>query len=257
MIQASFVAFICLLLVVLFVLPVRAGQDMCELHYVTEQSPPYNYQEEGDLKGIAVDLLRAASRIGCDDPASLDIRSHSWARSYKLARKVRQYVVFSTVRTPHRESLFHWVGPIGNSPKVLLALKQNSIVINSQVDILQYRIGVVRNDIAEEVLLQMGVPQWKLYRSNDPYKLIEMLSKNKIDLWAVNYNSVPALLKSSELSPSGVTAAYTLFNKKLYFALNPMTPPQMEESLRDSIHKIMSSSEYPHILSKYPTLSQD
>ena len=48
--------------------------DLTKLEYITETYPPYNYKDEGKLKGIAVELLEAATKAAGHPVKNSDIK---------------------------------------------------------------------------------------------------------------------------------------------------------------------------------------
>lgn len=85
---------------------------------VTEELPPYNYRDrDGLVTGLSVDLLQRMvdrSKLSLD---SKGVQLLPWARAYQMALHQPNTVIFSIVRLPEREALFHWVGPI--APRTL------------------------------------------------------------------------------------------------------------------------------------------
>lgn len=85
--------------------PARAA----DLTAYTVDWAPYNYSEQGAIKGFSTDMLRAmcqSAKIDCD------IRMVPWARAYKTVQTTPNTLVFTTARKPSREGEFLWVGPI-------------------------------------------------------------------------------------------------------------------------------------------------
>ncbi|WP_088328955.1 transporter substrate-binding domain-containing protein [Lacimicrobium sp. SS2-24] len=81
-----------------------------ELHFLTEHSPPAQYINEVEqIDGVTIQLIRhLQARLNEKIRFSL----LPWARAMKMARQQPNTVLFETVRTPEREALFQWVGPI-------------------------------------------------------------------------------------------------------------------------------------------------
>jgi polar amino acid transport system substrate-binding protein len=92
-----------------------------DLIYITEQLPPYNFQENGKLQGISVDLLESVwERMGENLNKSV-IEILPWNEGYQRALNDKNTVLFAMARSPEREHLFKWAGPIGSTREVLLA----------------------------------------------------------------------------------------------------------------------------------------
>jgi polar amino acid transport system substrate-binding protein len=153
------------------------------LLFVTEQYPPYNYEVNGSLKGISVDLLRAISdknKLGIVDN---QIQLMPWADAYQIAQGRNNTVLFSTIRLPERENQFLWVGPIGTSQKVIFAKKDRAINISRSEDLKQYRIGYVKGDAAQSQLQALGIADDHIIAYTDVPSLIAGTLKNRIALW--------------------------------------------------------------------------
>jgi amino acid ABC transporter substrate-binding protein, PAAT family (TC 3.A.1.3.-) len=133
--------------------------NLGELDYITEVYPPFNYEERGELKGIAVDFLEAATEAA-GDPVSRDqVKIQPWARGYATALSEPNTVLFSTTRTDEREDKFKWVGPITDTKIVVWAPKSKGITIDNASDFANYKVGVVRDDVGEHLLRSMGVDE--------------------------------------------------------------------------------------------------
>jgi polar amino acid transport system substrate-binding protein len=84
--------------------------SVAALTLTTEEYPPFNMTDAqtGRPAGIAVDkVVEMIHRA--NEPFT--ITSYPWARAYQMAVKVDDTCVFSTSRTPERETLFTWIGP--------------------------------------------------------------------------------------------------------------------------------------------------
>ena len=87
-------------------------------------------------------------------------------------------VLFSTTRPEHREKLFNWVVSITDIKIVVMARKDAKIKINKAI--AKYHIGVIRDDIGEQTLLDMEIPRNAMQESNCVTTLAEQLMKKRI-----------------------------------------------------------------------------
>ncbi|CAM3867889.1 polar amino acid transport system substrate-binding protein [Ectopseudomonas alcaliphila] len=76
---------------------------------VTEEWAPYNYSEDGRITGMATDVVRAIMALTGDD---FEIRLRPSMRATRTLRTQPRTIMFSMFRTPERELLYKWVGPI-------------------------------------------------------------------------------------------------------------------------------------------------
>jgi len=117
-------AILCIVLLSLLI-PSAAAADQAtsakDPVYITEQFPPFSYQEDGKLQGISVDLLEKMLGHMNMTLNKSEINLLPWDQGYQMALQDNNTVIFSTGRIPEREALFKWVGPI-SSIKVVLSL---------------------------------------------------------------------------------------------------------------------------------------
>ncbi|TMX45807.1 transporter substrate-binding domain-containing protein [Vibrio sp. Hep-1b-8] len=233
------------------------GRELNQLNYLTEQYPPYNYQNDGVVQGIAVDVLAAAS-AHIESPVGLEaIQVQPWPRAYRTALIKPNTVLFSTTRTKLREHIFQWAGPISTTRIVVLAKRSRNIVINQTIALAQYRIGVIRDDVGEQLLLELGVPRDSMIESSVPDMLASQLAKDRIDLWAYEENVAKWWLKSAGYSTEEYEVVHVLREGELYFAFNLEVDRKLVSQLQkgvDALKKTVGESgvsRYQEILNKY------
>jgi polar amino acid transport system substrate-binding protein len=93
------------LLCLLFGTDARAG----EYQVVTEEWAPYNYQEHNQLKGMTTEVVRAIMALTGDDFEVVLLPS---MRASHILQNRPKTIMYSMFRTPAREPLYKWVGPI-------------------------------------------------------------------------------------------------------------------------------------------------
>jgi len=78
---------------------------------------------EGKIAGVATDRLVAALKRA-DIPYRISV--YPWLRAYDMALKDPFTCVYSTNRTPEREALFSWVGPLAQDGWAIFPPSQKS-----------------------------------------------------------------------------------------------------------------------------------
>ncbi|MGF1756230.1 transporter substrate-binding domain-containing protein [Vibrio makurazakiensis] len=211
------------------------SQNLNSLTYLTEEYPPYNFSESGQLKGIAVDLLIKASEEVGEAIKEDDIALQPWARAYRSTLIRPDTVLFSTTRTTLRENLFHWVGPISETRIVIIAKKSHQISIQSAMDIAQYRVGVIRDDVGEQLLLEAGVPRDSIQENSYAENIAQQLQKDRVDLWAYEENVAKWWIATAGFKTSDYEVVHVLQEGELYFAFNKNTDLQVIQLLQKGI----------------------
>lgn len=245
-VKRIFAALLCLLLV-----PVVSAAELKSLKYVTESYPPYNFKAGGEVKGIAVDLLLEAMKQSGNEISAKDLSLQPWTRAYQAAVKGPNTVLFSTTRTEQREPLFQWVGPISDTRVVLLARKDSNIALSSASDAANYKIGVIRDDIGEQLTLSKGIPDAKLKRIGKASALAKMLAKGRVDLWAYEENVARWFIKSNGLNNDDFVTVLVLSEGQLYYSFSPDVDAALVQQLQQAVDSVKGSSLYQEILGRY------
>nr|WP_251030546.1 MULTISPECIES: transporter substrate-binding domain-containing protein [Pseudomonas] len=76
---------------------------------VTEEWAPYNYQEHDELTGMTTEIVRAIMALTGDD---FEVQLQPSMRASQLLKTRHKTIMYSLFRTPEREPLYKWVGPI-------------------------------------------------------------------------------------------------------------------------------------------------
>lgn len=228
-----------------------------DLTYITEQFPPYNFEKDGRLQGISVDLLNIVwERLGANLNSS-SIKLLPWTEGYQKALSEPDTVLFSTARLPQREQLFKWAGPIGPIRNVLLADRNSDISIESADDLKKYRIAAIKDDSAVQMLIDKGVKKEDLVLETDPGSIIEMLQNGSIEAWAYGDAAALWLIQESGADVSDFRVVYVLGEIDYYYAFNKETPDSVVQSFQSALDYVKNQkdaeggSAYDGILSKY------
>ncbi|WP_293932860.1 ABC transporter substrate-binding protein [Iodobacter sp.] len=185
------------------------------LTLTTEDYPPFNIVDAKSQKvsGISTEkvieiMLRAKENY--------TITAYPWVRAYQLAQKERDTCVFSTTRTPEREALFQWVGPLVKNNWYIFAKQGDTRAPKNLDELKPYSIGTYRGDAIAEYLIKKGfkVDIAKTDEDN-PQKLL----KNRFDFWATGELLGLAILKRKNLSDK-ITPIFLFNQSEMYLACN-------------------------------------
>jgi len=228
-----------------------SAQTVDDLTFLTEHYPPFNYEEDGKLRGIAVETLREMLKLVDTEKTVQDVKLWPWARGYSRVLNTKNTVLFSTARTEAREKLFKWVGPIAPSHVVVLAKKSRKVKVDSIEILNQYRIGVVRDDIGELLLLQMGVKKENIHQTISGISAARMLHSDRIDVWA--YEEIIALwnLRIIKGNPQDYETVYSLKRAQYFYAFHKDTDEQIIKTLQEALDQLKTSGVFVKIVDKY------
>ncbi|WP_018694393.1 substrate-binding periplasmic protein [Algicola sagamiensis] len=225
--------------------------DLTDLEYITEHYPPYNFKEKGQLRGIAVELLELASRAKGPPVLPRMVNMEPWARGYQKVLKGRMKVLFSMTRTPKREKLFLWAGPITDTRVVVLAKKGREIKITSPDQFKLYTIGVVRDDIGEQSLNTLGIEDKHLQLSPFPEVVAKKLHADRVDMWAYEARVAQWVMRQLGINTNAYEEVYVLTEGHLYFSFSSDVNDEYVADLQEGIDEIRKAGRLEEILAKY------
>lgn len=230
------------------------AQSVDNLTIMTENYPPFNFEDKGKLQGIGVDLMVLMLKKVSSNQGRGDIVLLPWARAYMKALKEKNTCLFSTTRTKERENLFKWVGPISTTSIVLIARKDRGVKINATEDIKEYNVGVIYNDIGEQLLIKTGIGGNNLNRlagTNVTLQAIRMLNSGRIDVWSYEENVAKWEIRAKGFNPNDYETVYTIAKGELYFAFHKDTSEVLIQKLQNALDELKNQGEYQKILDKY------
>ncbi|UTH74603.1 ABC transporter substrate-binding protein [Chromobacterium sp. IIBBL 290-4] len=231
-----------------WILPAAAAD---ELRAYTEEVPPLNYSENGKVKGFATDVLRMAAK---DAGIRLRVESLPWLRALAIVKDTPNTLLYTTVRTPERESQFQWVGPISPRKIYLYRLRDNTEVeVAGLLDLARYRIGAMSGSAAANQLADLGFQAGgNLDLSRDDATNLKKLLLHRVELVAMLDWAMSWQLRQLHQPEQTVVPALLLDGKKQYwYALNRATPPELAKRLQASLDKIQADGRLQSLRLNY------
>ena len=240
---------IIVLILVLYSIDLRGN----ELDLYTEQFPPFNYTSQGKLKGINLDIVKLAckrSNITCH------LTSLPWGRAYANALKFENSGVFSTSRAAQRETNFLWVGPLVYVSTCFYKLSsREDIEITNSQSIKQYSVGVLREDIYQKMLENLGLEKGKHFITfAEKHEDTRMFAMGKLDLIIGSSLTLKSQLAHVGLTLNDVTPVLEFNDKALkgnYLALNKSVDPHLINALQHSINQLKEDGSIQEIIANY------
>jgi polar amino acid transport system substrate-binding protein len=129
--------FLALLLAVL--IPVIAHADRPTMTVVTSIYPPYQYLDNGEVKGTHTETLRQVlTRMGYDPV----FRLVPWARAEASARAGTADLIYSLTYSPNRARHYHFTNPISEARDVFFSLSDRGLQWQELDDLAGLKIGL-------------------------------------------------------------------------------------------------------------------
>lgn len=209
------------------------------INWYTEDYPPFNYEQEGEIKGIAIDILKA-TYAELDWPLATEkIEIMPWARVYRILQNEPNACVFSITHTGERAKLFNFIGPVMPNTVAIIG-HTNSTIDDMQLSTdLSLRFGVVKNDIGHQLLKQYGIPEAQFVYLKTGYELVKMLEHKRVDLIAYGDIIARYQFNRAKINPSQYRIIKPLLKSFLGFACNKDVPQQVIEKLDNAVKQVV------------------
>ncbi|MGE4423770.1 MAG: substrate-binding periplasmic protein [Pseudodesulfovibrio sp.] len=243
-----------LVLCLLLLLPAAASGGGCPADrlagytWLTEEYYPFNYLENGVMRGVSVDLLRMVwAELGTPEQR---VESMPWARAYERLQHEPDTVLFCMARTPEREHAFRWAGPIASVRFVLIARKDRHIRLDSLNDLKGLAVGTLREDVSDTLLAgYQGVASIQpvaRMRQN-----ISKLMTGRLDLVAYEEGCWRKITARDGLDPDSFETVYVLRETPVYYAFHPDTPAEVVDAFQAALDRVKARPGYRELLDAY------
>ncbi len=224
-----------------------------DFEIMAEVSPPYSYlNSDGKPDGFSTEVLMMILKDMGSEMKASDINfSYPWVRSFHIARTERKKMLFTVAVTPLRSRLFRWAGPVITTNVTLFALRDSGVKITGVSDFIKYKIGVIRDDIAETLLLNTpdGKKLW-LYDAASLSALITQVEKKRLDMLAYEQISIEWLLSTQDKAKL-FTPVYTLQTITVSYAFSADTSDGVINDFNVAWRRVQKTAEYENLVKKY------
>ena len=217
---------------------------------LTEQLAPVHFEEDGEVKGIATEIIQAIFK-----EANLEskIEIYPWKRAYSIALKEKNTFIYTINRTEKREDLFKWIGPILFKETNLYKLKSRTdIQIKNIDDVKNYTTTVILGHSLTSKLLGHGFTEGKeLITTTNKKQQVKVFLKGHADLITGNQYTIYNSLKAAGHSMSEVEPVFFITSQGYYLGANKNTDDTVINQLEQANEKIQNSGLIPELIQKY------
>ena len=210
--------------------------------YITTEIPPAMHKGS-EATGIDTDKVR---ELMARTATAHTIELLPWKRAYAAALQRPDGCVFSTTRTPERERLFKWIGPLDEAEWVLMGRADRNLQLQSLEDARALRIGTYDGDARHHYLRARGfqvdpAPNDRL----NPPKLLA----NRIDLWAASVRAGSGLLAHG-WSPQ-IVPVFSFNRVRTYLACNHALPDALVARMNEAVEDMTRDGTMRQLERKY------
>jgi polar amino acid transport system substrate-binding protein len=187
-----------------------------------------------------------ASRKNISD----NIRLTSWKNAYNMALLHPNVVLFSAERTPEREDMFHWVGPVGQNSSILFAKKGSGIRVDSLEE--AGNIGAIATTtdwFTEQHLKREGFTN--LVSSQDPADNVRQLMNGEVQLSIFTDITIPEIVRNAGYSMDDLEPVFTVSRTFFYIVMSRGTSPEMVKEWQTTLNDMKQDGTFEEIYRNY------
>ncbi len=218
----------------------------------TEENPPQSYRDlNGNLTGSSVEIVEALMQeTGREEPLFLT----NWNDAYNQGLLAPNTMVFSTLKSSQRESLFHWIGPVCAKNYCFFVLADSHIELNDINDAKMLdQIGVPDGWASEQELTDAGFTNLQTWAT--PEMVFEKLMEGSVDAAVLNDIAIRHLAEEGGYNPETIRNALLLSSGDTYLAFSLDTRQRYLDEWQQAFTKIMNDGTFSSIWDKwYPGL---
>ena len=230
----------------------EAAKKLEEMTWYTEEYPPYNFAgEDGKPTGMAVDILVAAFKKLNVGVTAADISIAPWNRSYKYVQEKPGTALFSMTYTPEREKILRFVGPAIPLAISVIAPMGSGIVASEASDLRDLTIGVVRDDIGDQLVRKMVAGANKVRRITTADQLYKLIEAGKVDVVVYAVDVFKNIVKKAGGNPSQLEEVLVLSSGQSGYAFHKSTDPEVLQHLQRAVDELRADGTIDKIISGY------
>lgn len=214
----------------------------------SERSPPYSYVTHQDtlrkVEGSAVDIVNEIqARIGHVNKINMSL----WTDAYAVVQYLPNSALFTTARTPEREHLFQWVGPISTSRTYFYTLAASGLTIETleQAKGLQ-SIATPEGWFTHDFLINNNF-QNCVATARTSMEAFDQLLNGEVQALLMTDLDVKWLAKISQVPLSHLSRQMEALNLKDYIAFSLSTPARTVQQWQNHLDAMKADGTFATI----------
>lgn len=214
-----------------------------QLKIFTEDSAPFQYEEDGKIKGMASDIVIELMK------RSNVTYSHEiapWSRAFNSAKENINNCVYSTTETEERMPHFKWIGPLVYNDWVVMVRKDSSIQATELNQLKDKVIGGYIGDALTNFLKSKG---YKVDEAANDTQNAKKLSYDRIDVWATSSSVGPYLAKINNIT--NVKQLFTIKKTVMSIACHKDTDDAIVKKLQDTLKQMIDDGTVEKLKANY------
>ena len=217
------------------------------LHVMTTEVPPFAFVKDGKQTGFCIEIVEEIQRrLGRAD--AIDILP--WARAYRQAQLEKNGLLVCPKRSPEREALFKWVGPLFNSKTDFLIKSGTTVHIGSLAEARRLKqILVLRDSYSYNYLRLHGFEN--LYLVNNLSSMLHMLLAERAPAMVLERVQLDAVMREDGVAPGAVKTVLHVQSPSSNLAFSKEVPDKVVRDWQGALDAMKKDGSYSRIFDKW------
>ncbi len=218
----------------------------------SERSPPFSFvtgqEPNRKVEGSAVEIVNEIQeRTGHVNTINMSL----WTDAYAVVQYLPNSALFTTARTPERENMFQWVGPISTSRTYFYTLASSGLTIETleQAKSLQ-SIATPNGWFTHDFLINNNFHNI-VATSRTSMESFDQLINGEVDALLMTDLDVKWLADLSEVPLSHLTQHMEALNIKDYIAFSLNTPESTVQQWQNYLNAMKADGTFETIWNKW------
>ncbi|MFW6172899.1 MAG: transporter substrate-binding domain-containing protein [Elusimicrobiota bacterium] len=216
--------------------------------FLTEEYPPVTYMEnDGKISGFVTDIVKEILRR---NEMKENIFLVPWNIAYSLALNLPNIVLFSIDRTPQRENLFNWIGPVGKNTAYFYSLKDKDIHLNTVDDAKEVNsIATIEDWWTEQLLKDLGFENLRSFKN--PVNAVINLVTGRSEMSIFTDLTVENLVKDAGYSMDELQRLLEVQTNYFYIAASKGTNEELILKFQETLNVMKRNGSFERIVREY------
>jgi len=226
-----------------------------KINVVAETFHPYQYLEDGEPKGIAIEVIKhlfTGNDILTGNDIEADINFYPWPRALRLAKSEPNTLILSISRSKEREQDFHWIGLVDSHELHLWVNAEHwqDKTVSTQA-LKKLVIGVPRGGHQYQFI--SNLPQFKNNEFsivNNKEQVLKMFAMGRVDAISGDKRLLSNRMRQIGLSPK-ILKPVAQLNKEsngLYIAMSKNSDKKLVNLLTYRLRQFSKTDEFKKLL---------
>lgn len=211
---------------------------------MTEELPPYSFQQGREVNGLSIDIIRELFRRS---EVAYEIRMVPLRRALATVEQNPDACVFPLERSQEREARYTWVSPLLITRTGFYSRPDSDLAVHSLADARELAVGTYAGSAVHEYLQSFGYSGVQVAR--EELLNARKLQAKRIDLWATD--SVSGRYFARRAGITGIQEQFVFLTTLRGIACNAGISPGITRTLQRELRGMHVEGVVRGIMDRY------